>query len=179
MYVSDGRDTIAALPAMPQSSVGAPLPVVLADEDQLMVAYLGEPLLDQSSTGVVHVVNPATQGQTIVLVEFVRYAAYYHGAPNDESLAGHPLAARGLEPYGAFEMRNSAWVRTLERMNRVHSGHSPERYARLRHFILSFHDSTFECLADAFASSTHSGSLSEVLPEMMRQLGYGAREQPG
>jgi hypothetical protein len=71
------------------------------------------------------------------------------GAPNDKALRGHPLADRGLDAYGAYRVDNSSWVRRLERMNRVHDRHSRERFLRLQHFILTFHDSTLECVASA------------------------------
>jgi hypothetical protein len=44
--------------------------------------------------------------------------------------------------------RDSPWIAALERRNRVHRLHDPERFASRRHFILPFHDSTFECIAD-------------------------------
>ena len=68
------------------------------------------------------------------------------GSPNDEALHGHPLADRGLGAYAAHEVVSSSWIRGLERMNRAHSVHSAAACARLRHFILTFHDSTFECV---------------------------------
>ena len=47
------------------------------------------------------------------------------GPPNDEAFDGHPLARRGLRPYGAFEVTHSSWIRQLEQMNSVHPHHSP------------------------------------------------------
>ena len=174
MYAVDGQDSVSELGRVPQSSVGAPLPVVLADERRLLLAYLGERLRDTHGGAVVHVVDPSTQGEAVVLVEFARHRAYYHGPPNDEAFVGHPLASRGLRPYGAFEVRRSSWVRALERMNRAHEHHRPERYERLRHFVFAFHDSTFECVAEGYAISVHVGSLADALPEMTRRLGYSA-----
>jgi hypothetical protein len=55
--------------------------------------------------------------------------------------------SRGLAPYGEFEVVASSWIRSLERMNRVHPRHDAARFAELRHFIFTFHDKTFECVA--------------------------------
>jgi hypothetical protein len=85
------------------------------------------------------------------------------GPPNDEAFAGHPLSVRGLTPYGVFEVKNSSWVRRLERMNSVHPRHKPERFARLKHFIFTFHDTTFECIAEGFECTRHEGSVSRIL----------------
>lgn len=38
-----------------------------------------------------------------------------------------------------------------ERRNRIHRQHRSERYAALSHLVLSFHDSTFECVATGYA----------------------------
>ena len=59
-----------------------------------------------------------------------------------------------LEPYGAFEIKHSSWIRQLERMNSVHPHHSPEPFEWLRHYVLSFRDTTFECVAHGFDYKT-------------------------
>jgi len=104
------------------------------------------------------------------LVEFSGYWSYMFGGPNDEAFHGHPLATRGLHPYGAFQIENSSWIRQLEKMNSVHPFHKPERFERLRHYVLSFHDSTFECVADGYIISMHEGSLESMLPIMQSRL---------
>jgi hypothetical protein len=48
----------------------------------------------------------------------------------------HPLHARGVDIYGAFEVRDSSWIRELRQI----AGSRIEG----RHFILTFHDITFE-----------------------------------
>ncbi len=69
------------------------------------------------------------------------------GAPNEEAIAGHPLSDRGLEPFAAFEIKQSSWIRQLEKLNSVHPYHDRERFLESkRHFVFVFHDSTFECL---------------------------------
>ena len=91
-------------------------------------------------------------------------------APNDEAFAGHPLSSRGLRPYGAFEVHDSSWIHQLEHMNSVHPYHRRERYLQLRHFILSFHDSTFECVAPRYEITRHEGPLDRVGEWMHAQL---------
>jgi hypothetical protein len=93
----------------------------------------------------------------IVLVTFAQPYAHFFGPPNDEAFSGHPLSDRGLKPYGAYRVEDSSWVRQLERMNRVHEFHQPERFAALTHYVLAFHDSTFECVAADFEHSLHPG----------------------
>jgi hypothetical protein len=164
MYTVD-KDEVVPLPDIPQSSVGSPRPILLADEFAVVLAYwiehreIGQPGTDAALD------DDITEEPTAVVV-FEHCTAHLFGPPNDESFSGHPLASRGLEPYGAFEVKKSSWVRALERMNSVHPHHRPERYARLRHFILAFHDSTFECVAPGYKTVTVVEPLHEVIDRM-------------
>jgi hypothetical protein len=79
------------------------------------------------------------------------------GDPNDEALPGHPLYPKGLGYYGLFEVLDSSWIKTLAEQNLVSFPNpSPSRGSN-RHFVVTFHDSTFECIAERmegrFASS--------------------------
>jgi hypothetical protein len=169
MYSVDDRDQVAEPPDIPQSSVGAPLPLVVADEQHVLLAYLVE-VKDASWNGTTVRVVTNRSPEPVALVEFTRPRAHYLGPANDEAFDGHPLAARGLEPYGAFEVRESSWIRELERRNRVHPNNDAGRYAELRHFIFTFHDSTFECIARGLRVSLHDGPLLSVVTEMTRRL---------
>jgi hypothetical protein len=79
-------------------------------------------------------------------VEFVRCMATRFGYPNDEALRGHPLYNSGLSAYDVFEVIGSPWIRRLTEQNRVAFPSTPD--STQRHFIFTFHDSTFECIAD-------------------------------
>ena len=170
MYSVDKRDKVVELAGVPQSSVGAPLPLILSDEHRVLLAYLLEGFQPDWDGTSVRIVDPNTSYESIALVEFTPYSTYMFGAPNDEAFQGHPLASRGLTPYGAFQIENSSWIRQLERMNSVHWNHRPERFKRLSHYVFSFHDKTFECVAQSFTLTTHEGSLETILPIMRDRL---------
>ena len=104
----------------------------------------------------------------VALVEFTRRIAHMFGPPNDETFSSHPLASRGLRPYGVFEVIDSSWIRQLAGMNRARQRWSP--YDGMRHFIFSFHDSTFECIAKSLAVNLREGSVRDVMFEMMQKL---------
>lgn len=163
MYEIDKQDRVVELEDLPQCSTGAPLPVIVADEHRLYVAYIvDEPDPSWDGTSVT-VVTPESADETIALIQFVRPDAHFFGPPNDEAFSGHPLASRGLRPYGAFEVLQSSWVRILERRNRVHPYHSASAFANCRHFVLAFHDSTFECIARSYEIQLIRGSVSGVV----------------
>ncbi|MGC4072339.1 MAG: hypothetical protein QM760_07460 [Nibricoccus sp.] len=71
------------------------------------------------------------------------------GYPNDEALSGHPLYKHGLRDYDFFEITPSPWMEEVRAQNRVSFPNydMPSR----KHFIVTAHDESFECLADSFA----------------------------
>ena len=170
MYSVDGLDRVVELENVPQSSVGAPLPLVLSDEQKILLAYIVQNTPPDWDGTTSRVIYPSTPGEPLALVEFTPYWSLMFGAPNDEAFHGHPLANRGLHSYGAFRVDNSSWLRQLERMNAVHPYHQPERFQKFNHFIFAFHDSTFECVAEGFTVSEHEGSLESILPVMQSRL---------
>jgi hypothetical protein len=172
MYSVDRKDKVVELLDAPQSSIGAPRPMILAGEHELYLAYF----IQNTPTGwdgsTVRVIDENTSGEPIALITFTGINAHLFGPPNDEAFSGHPLASRGLRPYGVFEVCNSSWIRTLERMNSVHPYHRPERFVELRHFVFTFHDTTFECVAEDFSASVQEGSVARVLADVFREI-YG------
>lgn len=165
MYSISAEDRPVVLLSLPQSSVGSPCPMLIADENSLRIAfYLEEERL--TSEWLIATTRPSASDDAddlCAVIEFSMAYAHMFGPPNDEAFAGHPLATRGLSPYGAFEVLHSSWLRSLEQMNSVHPYHRPERFLRFKHFILSFHDTTFECVAESFRVSLCRGSVARVL----------------
>jgi hypothetical protein len=174
MYEPDEQDAVVELESLPQSDIGAPLPAVAAAEHFLALAYLAsEPDPDWDGTYVT-VVGPDSEGVLVAAVTFERPYCHLFGPPNDEAFSGHPLASRGLHPYGAFEVHHSSWLRSLERMNSVHPYHRPELFSSYKHFVFAFHDSTFECVARAFTVTLQRGSLESVMQTLVRESLRGA-----
>jgi hypothetical protein len=163
MYVVTRTDRVRELAELPQSSIGAPCPMILVGEHSLRIAYYLEEK-EQGWDGTSIRLLSADQGnEPCAVVDFVTPYAHMFGPPNDEAFIGHPLAERGLRPYAAFEVEGSSWLASLEQMNSVHPYHVPERFKKYRHFILSFHDSTFECIAESVTLSNFRGSVEAAL----------------
>jgi hypothetical protein len=170
MYSVDHQDRVIELKDVPQSDVGSPSPLVLSSERKTFLAYIIQRKPFPFDGRVLTDADIKMFAQEIALVEFNLSQSFMFGAPNDEIFAGHPLASRGLHPYSAFEVENSSWIRLLEQMNSVHPLHRGGWLQSLRHFVFAFHDSTFECVAESFTISRHSGSLEFLLTEMRRLL---------
>ncbi len=129
MYVVDDLDQVVPCDDAPVPGVPTNVLIVGGDRE-LMLSY-----------------EVGAGGASRALVSFESARAHYLGSPNDEALQGHPLGTRGLKAYGVFEVIDSSWIRALERMNTVHPRHDADRYKELRHFIFTFQDVTFECIA--------------------------------
>jgi len=171
MYRVDERDRVVELSDVPQSSVGAPLPLVLADEHSVVLAYYLQETPPEWDGNSARMVDPVDSDEPIAIVRFARCTAHMFGPPNDEAFSGHPLAERGLTPYAVFEVTDSSWIRALEKMNSVHPRHSPKRFLDgKRHLVFAFHDSTFECVCTGFQFQLARGSLRSVIPKMVEML---------
>lgn len=144
-----GGERVTVLGELPPCDAGAPMPLLLGDGQSIWLSYFGA-------------VEPYFTDR--VVVRFTRVDSVVFGGANDEALHGHRLWGQGLQPYSFHEVICSRWTQARERENSVHDHHRPAAFARLRHFVFTFHDETFECLADDFAldSSGMGAPLREL-----------------
>ncbi len=98
MYEIDDKDQVIELKNVPQSSVGAPIPVVLAGEFEVMLTYYLQDIPKDWDGTWVRSISADTEGEPVAVVTFESCYAHMFGPPNDEAFSGHPLAERGLGP---------------------------------------------------------------------------------
>ena len=151
LSLAKGEETAVPIEWKYPWDAGAPCPHVLADGHRVFLAYC------------------YTVSQ-IALVEFIRVVNFKFGGPNDEVLHGHPLYGHGLEYYEAHEIINSKWIIEQEQINAVHSRHDSERWQTLKHFVFTFHDEIFECIAEAYNVEIINGSFRDALCEATKWL---------
>jgi hypothetical protein len=90
------------------------------------------------------------------VAEFVGCLSVTFGFPNDEALSGHRLWGSGLEFYALHEVLGSRWLDDIRQVERVHPRSSSIPFVDVKHFLLTFHDTTMEALArDVRALSAH------------------------
>ena len=166
MYRTCQQDRLAQLNEIPDMNRGAPCPIVLRDEWTTVVGfYLATP--PTPTFGIeVRVVSPSEAQLPICIVSFHRCMAVYSGPPGTDDLGCHPLADRGLRRSSAYEVVHSSWIDQLMRRPSVNSDHGVEVMRRKRHFILTFHDFIFECIADDLEVMLDSGCLAAVVPKI-------------
>ena len=157
-------EMVVPLVDFPQSSIGAPCPAVIATEHTLILIFFLEDRDTEWDGTTVRMVDAHSTEAQCAIVHFERPSIHSLGPPNDEAFGGHRLANKGLQPYGAFEVVNSEWTLLLEKMNSIHPQHQRARFLEGKHhFIITFHDSVFECIARGYRVELKSGSISKLL----------------
>ncbi|MBI1203361.1 MAG: hypothetical protein GC182_12700 [Rhodopseudomonas sp.] len=161
------RDVVRILDEFPQMNVGAPCPLMLADENRLAVAYyLQIAPSSPADQATLHVVDPTKSLLSAALVKIKGCLAVRSGHPNDEALHGHRLYPRGLHAYAVSEVHQSSWIDEIDQANSVHHEHVPGHFKSKRHIIFTFHDSTLEVLCDSFEYEVHHETVFGLLPLM-------------
>lgn len=145
------RERVVPLNLGFEPETGVPAPFLIQNEDDATLVF-GAWRLEDRRVGV-------------AVLEFTGCLIAKFGYPNDEALAGSPLERHGLVPYATQEVLDSSWVRSLEAQNRIAfpKSHAWER----RHFVITLHDSTFECLATGLATSFAADPLPEVVERIV------------
>lgn len=134
-----------------QMDPGAPEPLIVASDGRLLIAYWSA----EDEGGALHVLN------------FTRPLIHKFGAPNDETLEGHPHYPRGLQHYAFAEVEESPWIEDLKAANRIHPHHTDTAYSGYRHFIGTFHDSTIEIVAMGYEPLGSAPALQDALSSML------------
>lgn len=130
---STDEDHVVLLDDIPVPADDASDPFIVANERRVAIAYrIGESEFDR--------LGPFAEDDEPFCVVVLSDAAFHQfGPPHDGDLDAHPLALHGLRPYAAHEVLNASLVRD--------AWGPPSETNRLRHFVFTFQDSTFECVA--------------------------------
>jgi hypothetical protein len=162
---------VSPIQGFPQSSVGAPCTALFSTVNSLTLFFYlqqSEPNWDGASD---QIGAAESEGKEIAIINFECPSMHIFGPPNDGIFSDHRLAPKGLRSYGAFEVFKSAWIAQLEKMNEVNPRHNRARFmADKNHFIIAFHDSTFECIAKGYQIEYRNGSIKKLLQSYVDSL---------
>ena len=172
MYSICEKDSVRLLEDAPQPSVTAPSQAVYATGERLLVAYYVQDTGGNYAETVTPNLGAGMIGFPVAVINFVEPVAHMFCPPAAEVLSRHPLAERGLEPFGVYEVRDSSWVRQLARLS---PAHKVERTAAARHYVFTFYDQVFECAARGFNCVLRFGSVAEVLQCVLKE----SEDKPG
>jgi hypothetical protein len=137
---------------------GAPRPLIIANDQYLLVAFQGD--------------ADTLEEEYVIGMKFSGPRKHRFGIPGNETIFGHPYYQQGLRAAGFYELENSDWIAELQEIARVHRYHNPDTWTKLKHYILTFHDNMFECVAE---SSTILDSKDDLYQQVNWLLQEGAR----
>ena len=169
MYTIDSADQLVELESLPACNVGAPLPSIIGTEHYTALCYLAaQPMPDDWHGQYVNILDHNSGERPVIIVEFKICADVRFGwFPDENTFSKHPLAPRGLHPYNAYEVTNSSWVRQLAQLE---AGNRDQALQSKRHFILTFHDTSFECVADDYSVRAMNGSIQSAMEDVVTSL---------
>ena len=142
-----------------------PKPVLLSSLRTFVVFYLSvhDPVARRTDPRL----RDPQADHDIGVVEFKRVTSIKIGSPNREVLREHPLWGSGLEFYSAHEVENSPWIAELAEVDRAHERFDESQWDGHRHYVLTFHDETLECVAKWTVTRTAPGA---TMPEVLTRL---------
>lgn len=165
MYTVD-KDQVVPLDA-PLPDVGAPHPLILAGEWALRLAYYissrDTKWYVEKRSRIWSDSDELCVEESFAILEFQLPQIHLFGMPSEQTICGHPLSGRGLKSFMTAEVKESSWINDLVLLDSY--AQSPVTMAkdRFRHFVISFHDSTFECVAVDFQVAVMYGNMNEIL----------------
>ncbi|WP_143822972.1 hypothetical protein [Mucilaginibacter sp. MD40] len=142
---------------------GAPEPFLVSNENKVGLLFHAAEEDEYLNTATAYL-------PLLVISKFSKCLKFSLGSPNDETLSGHPLYKHGLNSYGLFEVKGSPLIDDLKAINSVHPYYNKELYEAARHFIITFHDSTFECVAESYQVTVKRAPVAVARMELMDAL---------
>ena len=110
-----------------------------------------------------------TEDAGTAVIEFAGCLITKFGHPNDEAACGIPKYKDIEIAYGICIVKNSEWIKEIEQLNSYQFPGTS--YSDFRHFLIFFHDSTFECIARDINLSIPDKPYSEIITEITRKIG--------
>ena len=145
---------------------GSPSPIILSNDNELFIAFYA----DKESTSAIPQERNTIIDVGIVALKFKPYLKYALGLPGSETIHGHPYSKLGMKSYSFYELKNSDLIKSLQNIEKVHEYYDPEKWENYKHYILTFHDNMFECIAREFELREESTSLYNRAATMLNKI---------
>ena len=135
-YASQQEDQVVLLDSAPRPAADAADPFIVASDCRVILTYP----IAESDFERFGPFDPDDDPFCAVL--FSDTVFHRLGPPGDTDLAIHPLAAQGLCSYSAHEVVNSSLCAEIAAASAI----APAQH----HFVITFLESTFECVASDY-----------------------------
>ena len=126
---------------------GAPSPIILSNDNDLFVAFY----VDMDDLFSVPQERNVIYDTGIFSLKFKSFLKYTFGMPGNETIQGHPYAKLGMRSYSFYELKDSDLIKSLQDIDRFHPYYDGRKWKKYKHYIITFHDNMFECIAQDFS----------------------------
>lgn len=145
---------------------GSPSPIQISNDNELFIAFYA----DKQSSSAISQERNTIYDTSVCTLKFNMYLKYSFGIPGDETIHGHPYSKLGMESYSFYELKNSDLIKSLQDIDQVHPQYNLKKWKMYKHYILTFHDNMFECIAQGFEIREENTSLYNQAAIMLNQL---------
>lgn len=147
---------------------GAPIPKVISSETELYLLFYAGDEVEPVSSDIES--RDVLDTGIVAVARFGICLTSKFGYPGSEALSGHPYYQHGLKYYSGFWVENSDWIEDLKKIDRVHPYHSPSKFKKFKHYVFTFHDTMFECIAQEFEIKYETRPLFELAELALNEL---------
>jgi hypothetical protein len=145
---------------------GSPSPTILSNDNELFIAFYAD---KQNSSGIPQARN-IIYDTGIFALKFKVYLKYTFGLPGEETIQGHPYSKLGMKSYSFYELKDSDLIKSLQNIEKAHPQYNSKKWEMYRHYILTFHDNMFECIAQDFEIREENTSIYNQAAIMLNEL---------
>lgn len=147
--------------------VGAPTPTIISNDSNLYLMFYSN---EESTNGETLKERNSVYDRGIYVLKFNLFLKYKFGMPNNEIIIGHPYSKLGLQPYSFYQLEGSDWIKELMKIDSVHPDYNKEKWASYKHYIFTFHDNMFECIAKDFEISESTTSIYKQASTIINEM---------
>lgn len=145
---------------------GAPAPTVISNDNELIIIFYSANrnlLSDIQERNTIY-------DEGVVVLKFKVYLKYSFGIPSNETLQGHPYYQLGMRSYAFYEVKNSNLIEDIDHIQKIHPYYDPLKLKDYKHYLLTFHDSMFECVAKDFEVENIHTSMYKQATVILNEL---------
>ena len=145
---------------------GAPSPMIISNDNELFLSFYA----NKEPISTVPRQRNIRYDVGICVMKFKKYVKFTFGFPGDETIRGHPYRKLGMKSYSFYELKKSDLIKSLQEIDKVHPRHNREKWKMYKHYILTFHDNMFECIAQDFEIREEKVSLYNQAAVLLNEL---------
>jgi len=150
-------------------NMGAPAPKIVCDDTNLILLFYVDVFNLPKTTDNITERN-SFNDSGIAVLKFKNTHIHKFGTPNDDVIIGHPYYDLGLKPYSIFSFDDSDWIKEIKRIQAKHPYFNEQNFDDLMHYIITFKDNTFECIAKGYDIEYSFDTMKECFEKSISNL---------